>query len=158
MKKLLTIIFLLIPFTAFGGDITTFQNFGSLKIAIPSPPSNPSDAKATYMIATGIIPDDGTITGNLYDANGNLVARKRVYAYSGANKDIPFLDLDAGKQGYLSGQTPEDKWAEPEIKLWLTDRQAKDEEGKVSVDDKYYFEDKATKAELLYKISTVLGG
>jgi len=154
MKKFIIVFLLLFPVSALA-DITTFQNFGNLKLTIPSPSINPADAEATYMLATGVIPDDGTVTGNLYDANDNLVACKRVYSFSGGNKDIPFNDLTVGQQGYLSGQTPESKWDIAEIKLWLVDRQVKDEVGNVSVDDPYYFSDKDTKETLLGKIEKV---
>ena len=156
MKKLLTILFLLIPFTAFGGDITTFQGFGKLKIDIPSAPTNPADSKATYMIVTAIIPGDNTIKGDLYDANDNLVARGRVYAFSGEYKNIPFAGLDTGKQAYLAGQEPKETWEVPEIKLWMEDRQVKDEAGLVKVDDAFKYDEKANKEDLLGKISTTL--
>ena len=156
MKKLIVIFLLLFSVSAFPvsvfADITTFQNFGNLKLIISLPSVNPADAKATYMLATGAIPDDGTLTGNLYDANDNLVAQRRVYSYSGGSKDIPFSDLTAGQQGYLSGEAPVNKWDVAEIKLWLADRQAKDEAGNVSVNDPYHFTDKDTKETLLSKI------
>ena len=152
MKKLIIIFLLLIPFTANAGDIATFQNFGNLKITLTSGPTNQSDATATYMIATGIIPDDGTIIGNLYDVNNNLVARKRVYAFSGGYKNIPFGDLSVGQQGYLSGQEPGDKWDVAEIKLWMDDRQTKDKDGLVSADDPYKYDKKDTKEQLLGKL------
>lgn len=151
MKKFIILFLLLLPVSIFA-DITTFQNFGSLKLTIPSPSINPADSKAAYMLATGIIPDDETITGNLYDANDNLVADRRVYAYSGGDKNIPFGDLVAGQQGYLSGELPENKWDIAEIRLWLKDRQKKDTNGNVSVDDPYYYDDKDTKETLLDKV------
>jgi len=154
MKKLVIILMLLFPAFAFSGDITTFQNFGSLKLTIPSPPTNQSDATATYMIATAIIPDDGTIIGDLYDADDNLIARKRVYAFSGGYKNIPFGDLNAGQQGYLSGQEPADKWEVATIKLWMDDRQTKDADGLVNVDDPYKYAEKDTKEDLLGKVDT----
>lgn len=153
MKKLITsFLFLLLLSTSVFADITTFQNFGSLKLTIPSPSINPADVKVTYMLATGVIPDDGTIVGNLYNANDNLVANKRVYAYSGGDKNIPFGDLTFGQQGYLSGEIPEDKWGITEIKLWLKDKQKKDKDGNVSVDDPYYYNDEDTKEDLLDKV------
>jgi len=155
MKKLITILFLLIPFTVLAGDITTFQNFGNLKMPITKAPTNQADSKAAYMIATGIIPDDGTIKGNLYDKDGNLVARGRVYTYSGGYKNIPFADLDTGKQAYLSGQKPAETWGVAEIKLWVSDRQSKNEDGVVSVDDPYKYDEKDTKEDLLAKIEAI---
>ena len=152
MKKLLIIFLLLIPFTAFSGDITTFQNFGNLKLTILSPPTNQADAAAAYMIVTGIIPDDGTLVGNLYDADDNLIARKRVYAFSGGYKNIPFSDLSIGQQGYLSGKKPVDKWDIATIKLWMKDRQAKDEDGLVKDKDPYKYDENDTKKQLLDKL------
>ena len=134
-------------------SITTFQSFGSLQIPVTELPTNQADAQASYMLATGVIPDDGTIKGDLYDADDNLIARGRVYVYSGGYKNIPFADLDTGELGYLSGQEPKDTWEVATIKLWLDDRQTKDEAGLVSADDPYKYDEKATKEELLEKVS-----
>ena len=86
--------------------ITTFQNSGKLKLDFTSIPANQADQLATYMIATGIIPDDGTIIGDLYDADDNLVAQGRVYCYSGINKNIPFADISEVNIDYLGGKEP----------------------------------------------------
>lgn len=153
MKKLIALFILLFPAIAFSGDITTFQRFGNLNLTIPSPPTNQADSKATYMIATGIIPNDGTIVGDLYDKDDNLIAKRRVYAYSGGYKNIPFADLKEGQTGYLSGEVPEAKWDVAEIKLWMSDRQTKDEQGSVSLDDPYAYDEKDTKEQLLEKIT-----
>ena len=123
-------------------EITTFKNFGKLKLAILTLPINQADAEAVYFVATGIIPNDGTIIGNLYDANDNIVARKRVYSYSGPNKNIPFDNLNKGQEGYLSGQRPDTTWRGEEIKLWMADRQQK-------------FDEKDTKEDLLSKVEEV---
>ena len=132
-----------------------FKNHGKLKIPLTEVPTNQHDQNATYMIATGIIPDDGTIIGDLYDANDNLVARKRVYSYEGGHKNIPFASLDAGKKGYLGGEKPDSKWEIKTIKLWMGDRQVKDEEGKISKDDPYKYDEKMSKAQLLEKVTPV---
>ena len=132
-----------------------FKNNGKLKIPLTEIPTNQHDQNATYMIATGIIPDDGTIIGDLYDADDNLVARKRVYSYEGGHKNIPFASLDAGKKGYLGGEKPDSKWLVDTIKLWLTDRQVKDDGGKALKDDPYGYEEKDTKAQLLEKVTPV---
>ena len=132
--------------------ITTFQNFGKLKIPITSLPVNQADQNATYLIATGIIPQDNTIIGDLYDTDDNLVAKKRVYSYSGSHKNIPFADLVEGEKGYLSGQDPDTKWDIETIKLWLDDKQTKDEEGNVLVDDSYYYKENDSKEDLLKKV------
>ena len=153
MKKLITIFLLLIPFTAFSGDVATFQKHGNLKMTIASPPINQSDSKATYMVVTAIIPNDGTVKGDLYDAGDNLITRGRVYAYSGGYKNIPFNDLNDGQKGYLGGEKPADKWEVVTIKLWMSDRQVKNAEGLVSKDDPYTYGDKATKEELLGTLS-----
>lgn len=134
--------------------LTTFQNFGNLKVTMLSAPLNPADTKAAYMIITGIIPDDNTLIGSLYDAEDNLIAHKRVYSYDGGNKNIPFADLNTGQQGYLSGAKPDDKWEVQTIKIWMTDRQAKDESGQVVKDDPYDFDDKDGKETLLGKITS----
>ena len=130
-----------------------FKNNGKLRIPLTEVPTNQSDQNATYMIATGIIPDDGTIIGDLYDANDNLVARKRVYSYEGGHKNIPFASLDAGKKGYLGGEKPTSKWETKTIKLWMGDRQVKDENGKISADDPYKYAEKDTKEQLLEKVT-----
>jgi hypothetical protein len=132
--------------------ITTFKNFGKLKIPVTELPVNQADKNAAYMIATGVIPSDETITGDLYDINDNLITTKRVYFYSGIRKNSPFISLDFGKEGYLSGEKPEDKWGLPEIKLWLSDRQTKDEAGIVVKDDLYAYKETDAKTVLLSKI------
>jgi len=132
--------------------ISTFQNCGRLKLTISSPPANEADSKAAYFVATSIIPNDGTIIGDLYDAGDNLVARKRVYAYTGKSKNIPFSDLTDGQQGYLSGQRPAGTWEAETIKLWMSDRQKADGKGIVSVDDPYKYNEDDTVEQLLSKI------
>lgn len=147
-------IFLILIFTplAFGGD-TTFKTHGKLRADITAVPVNQADSSAAYMIITGIIPGDGAIVGDLYDPDDNLVAKKRVYRYTGARKNSPFANLNEGQEGYLSGKPPGDKWAEKEIKLWLKDRQKKD--GK---DDPYYFKSDTQKNELIELSRAGTGG
>jgi len=129
--------------------ITTFKNHGKLRIPITSLPVNQADKDAAYLISSGIIPQDGTIKGDLYDADDNLITRGRVYSYDGIK---PFTDLNEGQKGYLSGKEPETKWNTPEIKLWLSDRQKKDVEGQVVKDDPYSFKELDTKEVLLSRI------
>lgn len=129
--------------------ITTFQKFGKLKTPITSTPVNQADQSASYFIATGIIPQDNTIVGDLYDATNKLVATKRVYSFAGVHKNIPFADLLEGEKGYLSGNVPDKAWEIKTIKLWLNDKQAKDEDGNVPKDDPFSYPEKATKGQLL---------
>lgn len=154
MKKLILFI-LLIPALCMAGEIATFRNHGELRINLTAVPTNQADKDATYILATGAIPDDGTIVGDLYDAEDNLIATKRVYSYSGTHKNIPASDLTAGQQGYLSGSEPDDKWDVPVIKTWLTDRQKKDELGAMVKGDPYEFTALDTKAALLLKVAPV---
>ena len=135
--------------------ITTFQNFGKLKIPVTSMPINQADQKASYFLATGVIPQDNTIIGDLYDTDDNVIARKRVYAFAGSHKNIPFNDLVVGDEGYLSGKKPDTKWDIKTIKLWLDDRQTKDDEGSVSIDNPYAYAKDDSKEELLSKITAL---
>jgi len=130
----------------------TFKNHGRLKLGISSPPNSLADSKATYMIATGVISGDKTIVGNLFDSEDNLIARKRVYCYQGQDRNIPFPNLGVGHTGYLSGERPALAWGPMIVRLWMHDRQTRDEDGNVKDDDPFYYEIKDTIAQLLDQI------
>ena len=135
-----------------------FKDNGNLRIPITEVPVNEADQKATYMIATGIIPEDGTIRGDLYDAKDKLVAKRRVYRYKG-EKNAPFAEVATDKESYLDGETPTESWTVDTIKLWLDDRAeleiVEDEEGRdVDVWVSLY-DSKDTKATLLEKVISV---
>jgi len=137
-----------------------FKDNGNLRIPITEVPVNEADQKATYMIATGIIPEDGTIRGDLYDAKDKLVAKRRVYRYKG-EKNAPFAEIAVDKVALLDGETPTELWTVDTIKLWLDDRAeleiVEDEEGRdVDVWVSLY-DSKDTKATLLEKVNPEIG-
>ena len=138
-----------------------FKDNGNLRIPITKIPANEADRKAAYMIATGIIPEDGTIRGDLYDAKDKLVAKRRVYRYKG-EKNAPFAEIAVDKVALLDGETPTESWTVDTIKLWLDDRAeleiVEDEEGRdVDVWVSLY-DSKDTKATLLEKVNPEIGG
>jgi len=120
-----------------------FKDNGNLRIPITEIPVNEADQKAAYIIATGIIPEDGTIRGDLYDKDGNLVAKRRVYRYSG-DKNIPFADIAVDKVAYLDGELPTEVWTVDTIKLYLDKLETTEDEKVISV-----YDSKMTKADLL---------
>ena len=127
-----------------------FKDNGNLRIPITEVPVNVADQKAAYMVVTGIIPEDGTIRGDLYDAKDKLIAKRRVYRYSGVNKNIPFADIAGDKVALLDGELPTEAWTVDTIKLYL-DKLATTEDDKViSV-----YDSKMTKAELLGVVNPV---
>ena len=116
-----------------------------MRIDFTKKPINPADRKASYIIVDKIIVADCTIRGDLYDDDDNLIAKRRVYAYEGGYKNMPFDDLHTGVISYLDGDEPADTWLVGTIRLWLDDRQVEGEDGIVSNDDHYYSTEKALK-------------
>lgn len=121
-----------------------------MRINITKIPVNQADKNAAYIIVKKIITEDGTIKGGLYDKDDNLIAKNRVYSYSGGYKNIPFTDLVNGDIAYMDGADPDETWKADTIKLWLDDRQIIDEEkGMVSESGQFYYNPDATKEDLL---------
>ena len=121
----------------------------AMELKITEKPINQADAKAAYMIVNKIIVEDTTIRGDLYDAEGTLITTGRVYAYAGGYKNIPFRDLLRSEIAYLSGEKPDNSWLVATIKLWLDDQQTLAEDGAVSKEDPYFYDEKITVEDLL---------
>ena len=64
-----------------------------MRIDLTETPVNTADRDAAYFVADWINIVDGTISGDLFDADGKQVAHKRFYSYKGDRKNIPFADL-----------------------------------------------------------------
>ena len=120
-----------------------FKDNGNLRIPITKVPVNVADQKAAYMVVTGIIPEDGTIRGDLYDAKDKLIAKRRVYRYSG-DKNSPFADIAVDKVALLDGELPTITWTVDTIKLYLDKLETTEDEKVISV-----YDSKMTKADLL---------
>ena len=107
---------------------------------------NEADKMATSVMITGINVEDNVVTVNLFNDENLIpvmVAYKRVYSLD----KIPFVFV-AGESEYIQGEDPNETWNIEPIKLWFIDRQTKDDEGKVSRNDPYYFNYKTTKSKL----------
>ena len=115
---------------------------------------NESDKKACSVKIERIIPQDKTIICTLFDSEGKVVARNRVYAYDGPYKHIPIDDLPADEIEYMAGGIPSEAWEIATVKMWLDDRQTVDDDGAVLKDDLYAYPEKATKEDLLELAST----
>ncbi len=83
---------------------------------------------------------------DLLDADGKVLAADR-YVY-----DDLFIEFQPGDFEYVQEKEPDKTWDIEPIKFWFQDRQIKDENGTISKDDPYYFEDTITKIELLEKL------
>ena len=111
---------------------------------------NQSDQAAVRMEITRINVEDKTVWADLYDEDDNLIVSGRVYAYDGGYKNIPTVLLSS-EVSYLNGEMPDSWWAIETIRLWLDDKQTKDEDGGVLKDDPYTYTDKDDVAALIEK-------
>ena len=109
---------------------------------------NEFDIKAAELVVTNINTEDEAVTVDLY-VNDKRIVTKRVYPLA----KIPFEFL-TGESEYIQGKEPDETWDIEPIKLWFIDKQTKDEDGNLSQDDPYYFDDKTTKTELLLKVDS----
>jgi len=115
-------------------------------------------------VATAKITKMGTDSENfvlcdLYDEDGKMLAHDAFFKFTsgitrGRKKNIPFSDISIGEIGYLKSERPNAKWDVATVRLWLNDRQARDEDGKAKKSDPYYYSDKDTKEELLTKMDS----
>ena len=93
-----------------------------MRIDLTETPVNTADRDAAYFVADWINIVDGTISGDLFDADGNQVARRRVYSYTGDRKKAPFADLSTAQIAYMIGGDPDKTWTAYLIGLWLDRR------------------------------------
>jgi len=124
---------------------------GQIDKNVTLPIINQSDQAAVRIEIWKINVEDRTVWARLYDKDYNLIVSNRVYAFDGGYKNIP-ITLLPDEIEYLDGQNPTEEWNIKTIKLWMDDRQAKDEDGKVSPDDPYYYEGDVIKDDLLSKV------
>ena len=112
-----------------------------MEIELTEIPTNEADAAAVLFVAGWVNVEDSAISGDLYDIDNKLVAKKRVYSFIGPSKNIPFADLTAAQIAYMIGGDPDKTWTAYLIGLWLDRRGIE-------------YQDGATAAQLLALIPT----
>jgi len=132
--------------------LATISYAGEVPKSVTLPIINQADQVTVRIEIYDINVEDKTIWCRLYDADDNMIEDKRVYAYEGSYKNIPAVLFESEIE-YLDGKQPADSWYIGTIKLWMKDRQTKDEGGNVSIEDPYYYKGDATKEELLNQIA-----
>lgn len=89
------------------------------EVDLTKEPVNQHDQTAATFVVKWINESDGTMSGDLYDSEGNLIAKKRVYSFEGGYKNIPFPDVTEPQKKAAKGETPTEEWPEALVRTWL---------------------------------------